>query len=448
MPGFSLPEFLAAETLLPNGKQPAAKRVIVLLEQGGVSHMDTWDPKPEAVAEHRSPFAPISTSVSGMQFTSLLPHTSGIAHHLAVVRSMHHEKAGADAHPNGTQYALSGIHPSSIVEMPDIGSVVSRLMGTDNPSLPPYVMVPGNSEQAAETRTGFLPRSLSVFKTGGSDLSRPDWRVGELMARSDNSGKRLLARQNLLSVLDDRFKRDSDRQALKGMDRFYEQAFDSLTSDRVAGAFDLQAEPEPTRRRYGQGHRGSCYLLGRRLLEAGVRFVTVDVRWPLTDETPGGFNLNWDHHDLIYTSGSCGTVRDKAGGEGRYGIGHWVMMGSTDQAFAALVQDLDERGMLHDTLVCFVSEFGRTPRLNRFAGRDHWTNAYSIAFAGAGIPGGQVIGQTDRDGGYVVSEAYTPEDYAATIYEKLGIDRSKPLYTSSDRPVFFGHSGQPISGLF
>ncbi|MFN8708084.1 MAG: DUF1501 domain-containing protein, partial [Planctomyces sp.] len=247
---------------------------------------------------------------------------------------------------------------------------------------------------------------------------------------------------------DDRFNRDSDRQALKGMDRFYEQAFDSLTSDRVAGAFDLQAEPEPTRRRYGQGHRGSCYLLGRRLLEAGVRFVTVDVRWPLTDETPGGFNLNWDHHDLIYTSGSCGTVRDKAGGEGRYGIGHWVMMGSTDQAFAALVQDLDERGMLHDTLVCFVSEFGRTPRLNRFAGRDHWTNAYSIAFAGAGIPGGQVIGQTDRDGGYVVSEAYTPEDYAATIYEKLGIDRSKPLYTSSDRPVFFGHSGQPISGLF
>ncbi|MFN8707593.1 MAG: DUF1501 domain-containing protein, partial [Planctomyces sp.] len=202
LPGFSLPEFLAAETLLPNGKQPAAKRVIVLLEQGGVSHMDTWDPKPEAVAEHRSPFAPISTSVSGMQFTSLLPHTSGIAHHLAVVRSMHHEKAGADAHPNGTQYALSGIHPSSIVEMPDIGSVVSRLMGTDNPSLPPYVMVPGNSEQAAETRTGFLPRSLSVFKTGGSDLSRPDWRVGELMARSDNSGKRLLARQNLLSVLD------------------------------------------------------------------------------------------------------------------------------------------------------------------------------------------------------------------------------------------------------
>jgi uncharacterized protein (DUF1501 family) len=141
-------------------------------------------------------------------------------------------------------------------------------------------------------------------------------------------------------------------------------------------------------------------------------------------------------------------VRDKAGGEGRYGIGHYVMMGSTDQAFAALVRDLDDRGLLADTLVCFISEFGRTPRLNNFAGRDHWTNAYSIAFAGAGIPGGQVIGQSDRDGGYVVSQAYTPEDYAATVYEKLGIDRSKPLYTSAGRPVFFGHQGRPMSELF
>jgi len=232
------------------------------------------------------------------------------------------------------------------------------------------------------------------------------------------------------------------------MDQFYEQAFNSLTSREVSAAFDLNQEPEQTREQYGRGHRGSCYLLGRRLLEAGVRFVTVDVRWPLTPETPGGFNLNWDHHDLIYTSASCGTVRDKAGGEGRYGIGHWVMMGSTDQAFAALVTDLEDRGLLDETLVCFVTEFGRTPRLNKFAGRDHWTNAYSIAFAGAGVPGGQVIGESDRDGGYVVSHAYTPEDYATTIYEKLGIDRSQPLYTSANRPVYFGHLGHPMKELF
>jgi hypothetical protein len=420
----------------------------VIYEQGGLSHLDTWDPKPEAVIEHRSPFAPISTTVPGMQFTSLLSRTAKIAHKLAVVRSMHHNKAGADAHPNGTQYALSGAHPSNAVEMPDIGCVVTTLLGRTNPSLPPYVMIPGNHEQAAETRTGFLPRSLSVFKTGGRDLSDPKWEVADLLARTDNQGPRLAGRHQLLANLDRRFSNESDRTSLHGMDQFYEQAFNSLTSREVSAAFNLSEESEQTREHYGRGHRGSCYLLGRRLLEAGVRFVTVDVRWPLTEETPGGFNLNWDHHDLIYTSASCGTVRDKAGGEGRYGIGHWVMMGSTDQAFAALVTDLEDRGLLDETLVCFVTEFGRTPRLNKFAGRDHWTNAYSIAFAGAGVPGGQVIGESDRDGGYVISHAYTPEDYATTIYEKLGIDRSKPLYTSANRPVYFGHLGHPMKELF
>lgn len=445
--GMSLPQILATESRLATASA-AAKRVIVIYEQGGLSHLDTWDPKPEAVIEHRSPFAPISTTVPGMQFTSLLSRTAKIAHKLAVVRSMHHNKAGADAHPNGTQYALSGAHPSSAVEMPDIGCVVTQLLGRTNPSLPPYVMIPGNHEQAAETRTGFLPRSLSVFKTGGRDLSDPKWEVADLLARTDNQGARLSGRHQLLSNLDRRFSNESDRISLHGMDQFYEQAFNSLTSREVSAAFNLSEESEQTREHYGRGHRGSCYLLGRRLLEAGVRFVTVDVRWPLTEETPGGFNLNWDHHDLIYTSASCGTVRDKAGGEGRYGIGHWVMMGSTDQAFAALVTDLEDRGLLDETLVCFVSEFGRTPRLNKFAGRDHWTNAYSIAFAGAGVPGGQVIGESDRDGGYVISHAYTPEDYATTIYEKLGIDRSKPLYTSANRPVYFGHLGHPMKELF
>ena len=444
----SLPQLLAAESGSTMTQAASAKRVIVILEQGGLSHIDTWDPKPDAVAEHRSPFLPISTTVPGIHFTSLLPRTARIAHKLAVVRSMHHNKGGADAHPNGTQYAISGVHPSSILEMPDVGSVVSLLMGTDNQSLPPYVMIPGNSEQAAETRTGFLPKSLSVFKTGGLDLSDRKWEVADLLARIDNRGSRLNNRQQLLKSLDHRFVSDTDKASLHGMDRFYEQAFDSLTSQDVAHAFDLSAEPENIRDDYGRGHRGSCYLLGRRLLEAGVRFVTVDVRWPLTNETPGGFNLNWDHHDLIYTPGSCGTVRDKAGGEGRYGIGHWVMMGSTDRAFAALISDLDDRGLLDETLVCFISEFGRTPRLNRFAGRDHWTNAYSIAFAGAKVPGGQIIGESDRDGGYVVSQAYTPEDYATSIYEKLGVDRSKPLFTSAHRPVHFGHMGQPIAELF
>ena len=139
----------------------------------------------------------------------------------------------------------------------------------------------------------------------------------------------------------------------------------------------------------------------------------------------GGGNLNWDHHDHIYAKGTCELPGATGAGAGRYGIGHWVMMGSVDRAFSALINDLDQRGLLAETLVCFVTEFGRTPKINKAQGRDHWTHAYSIVFAGAGVRGGQVIGRTDRDGGYVVDQPYTPEDYAGTIYEKLGIDRVK-----------------------
>src|SRR5262249_17284899 len=161
---------------------------------------------------------------------------------------------------------------------------------------------------------------------------------------------------------------------------------------------------------------------------------TVDVRWPLTKETEGGGNLNWDHHDFIYAKGTCNLPGASGAGAGRYGIGHYCMMGSVDQAFAALIEDLDQRGLLAETLVCFASEFGRPPGLNKFQGRDHWTHAYSIVFAGAGVPGGQVIGRSDRDGGYATDEPHTPEDYAASIYEKLGIDRTQPIYTSTNRP--------------
>lgn len=441
--GLSLPQLLAVQA---HAQRPRAraKNVLVILEQGGLSHIDTWDPKPGVVAEHRSPHRPIATSVPGMQFTELLPRTARIAHKLAVVRSMHHAKTGANGHPDGTQYVLSGAHPRGPLEMPDIGSVASHLIGSVCSFLPPYIMVPGNHEQAAETRNGFLPASTRVFKTGGRDLADPTWRVNNLLPCVDNTDRRLEDRRQLLAGVD-ALMQGSPR--FGGMDRFYDQAHDILTSPRVSSVFNLQGEPQTIREKYGRGHRGACYLMGRKLIEAGVRFVAVDVRWPLTPEVPGGFNLNWDHHDYIYTSGSCGTVRNGAGGEGRYGIGHWVMMGSTDHALAGLIDDLDQRGLLDETLVCFVTEFGRTPRLNSFQGRDHWTDAYSIVFAGAGVPGGQIIGRTDRDGGYVTDQPHTPEDYAATIYEKLGIDRQRPLYTSSQRPIYFGHGGEPIKEL-
>jgi hypothetical protein len=447
--GFALPDLLSATASAQQTSRSKAKNVLVILEQGGLSQMDTWDPKPDVIAEHRSPFKPIATKVPGMRFTELLGKTAGVADKLTVVRSMYHAKGGASGHGEGTQYMLSGAHPNSVIEMPDIGSVVSHVMGTECKYLPPYVMVPGNHEQSAVTRTGFLPASTKVFKTNGADLSAKNWKVGALEARPDTPTPRLADRQNLLASMNDRFSASQGKGlALGGMERFYDQAFDTLTSPKVAKAFDYQGESLAVREKYGKGHRGACYLVGRKLIESGVRFVTVDVRWPFSPEVPGGFNLNWDHHDFMYSKGSCGTVRDKAGGEGRYGIGHWVMMGSTDQAYAALIDDLDARGLLAETLVCFVTEFGRTPKLNKFGGRDHWTNAYSIVFAGAGVPGGQVIGLTDKEAGQVVNDPQTPESYAASIYEKLGINRTNPLYTSSNRPVFIGHDAEPIAGLF
>ncbi|MCH7988844.1 MAG: DUF1501 domain-containing protein [Planctomycetes bacterium] len=445
--GYSLSEMLVVEALASHStKRPRAKNVLVVLEQGAMSHVDTWDPKPDVATDHRSPFKPVSTNVPGIQFTELLSHTARIADKLAVVRSMFHPKSGANGHPKGTQYMLSGSHPGGPIEMPDIGSVVAKIQETQCSYLPPYIMVPGNSEQAKESRTGFLSASMKVFKTGGKDVSSPEWRVADLLPRTENSEARLDGRRRLLSNLESEFV-ESNR-GIDGVQRFYEQALDTLRSTQVSQAFDLQREPESIRRKYGPGHRGACYLVGRKLIEAGVRFVTVDVRWPRTKEFPKGTNMNWDHHDFIYSKGTCNLPGASGAGGGRRGIGTWEMMGSTDQAFAALIEDMDDRGLLAETLVCFISEFGRTPRINKFQGRDHWTSAYSITFAGAGVRGGQIIGRSDRDGGYVADKPHTPEEYASTIYDSLGIDRDKPLYTPSKRPVLFGHAAEPIGELF
>lgn len=428
-----------------SNKVAAARQVLVILEQGGLSHIDTWDPKPESPADHRSPYKPIATVVPGIFFTELLSKTAGVADKLSIVRSMYHKDGGVNGHPDGTQYTLSGEVPGGPLEMPDMGSVASHVLGSRCDYLPSYIMAPGNHEQAAMTRQGFLPASARVFKTGGRDLSDSKWTVPNLNLLAGIDLQRFSDRGDLLSNLDVTVV--SPAAPLAGMQALREQATDMLTNPLTRRAFQLHEEADVTRDRYGRGHRGQCYLLGRRLVERGVRFVTIDVREPETKATPGGFNMNWDHHDLIYTNGSCGTVRNKAGGEGRYGIGTWQMMGSTDQAFAALIADMHERGLLADTLVCFMTEFGRTPRLNKFQGRDHWAHAYSQVFAGAGVPGGQVIGRTDRDGGYVIDGAALPEDCTATIYKKLGIDVQQPLYTPQSRPVFLAHKGRPIAPL-
>lgn len=423
-----------------------AKNVLVIYEQGGMSHTDTWDPKPEAYAEHRSPFRPISTNVPGMMFTQLLSQTARVADRLTVVRSMHHKSGIASGHPLGTQYALSGVMPNGPVEMPDMGSVVAHRLGSQCRYLPPYIMIPGNHEQAKMTRLAFLPHSAQVFKSGGRDLSDPNWRVPNLGLSESILPERFRDRHDLLSNLDIGLATEHC-QGAEQWQASLDQATESLLNPLTKSAFRLADEKDAVRDNYGRGHRGQCYLLGRRLIERGVRFVTVDVREPRRANKPGGGNLNWDHHDHIYASGTCELPGASGAGRGRYGIGSWLMTGSTDQAFAALIEDMDQRGLLDETLVCFVTEFGRTPMINKSLGRDHWVSAYSIAFAGAGVPGGQVVGATDKQGGQVIESGYTPDDYAATVYKKVGLDLTQPIYTRDNRPVLIS-GGTTIREVF
>jgi len=423
-----------------------AKQILVIFEQGGLSQIDTWDPKPEMPAEHASPFRSIATSVPGIALTELFARTARHVDKLSIVRCMTQPTPGiSNSHPKGSQYLFSGEAPGGPDEMPDIGSVVSYRLGSAARHLPSYIMVPGTSEQQENTRQGFLPPAHKVFKTGGQP-HLPNWTVSNLGLLGINE-QRFRDRTDLLSNLDLGIPGVGAGDA-KAVVSLREQAEDMLTNPRTRQAFNLQGEPAPVREAYGPGHRGQCYLLGRKLIESGVRFVTIDCREPPSSAYPGGSNMNWDHHDFIYSQGST-EIAGGGAGAGRWGIGTWPMMGSTDQAFAALLADMHDRGLLAETLVCFVTEFGRTPKINERKGRDHWTHAFSVAFAGAGVPGGQVVGSTDREGGYITSSmAYTLDDYAATIYEKLGIDRSQPIHTPANRPVLLAKKGNPIPELF
>ena len=451
--GLGLPEMSALEAAIDQSGDGKARQVLVVYEEGGISQMDTWDPKPRAPVDHRTPYSPISSNVPGIQFSSLMPRIAQHADKLAVVRSM--TSSEAPSHPNACKEFFKGYRFNAPMDFPDIGSVVSHLMGTDCPELPGYVFCPGVNMPNHVTSTGFLPASRAPWKLGtkglGENVAAPDWKVAALTPQAGLNHDRMGGRRRLLSELNDSIAMES--ASARPLQNYYENAFELLTSPRVQEAFLLESETDKTRDCYGRDHRGCCYLLGRKLIEAGVRFVSVTVVQPpdLVNRTnygqPNGVFVNWDHHEGIYNNGPCGGPQAMRNQE-RFGLPHPVMMPSLDQSFSALIADLDERGLLDTTLVCFVSEMGRTPRLNKWAGRDHWGRAMSIAFAGAGVSGGQTIGATDIEGGDVVQRRYTPADYAETIYWKLGINTEARLKRPDDRPVDFTEGGRPIAELF
>lgn len=445
-------DLLALEAVAKeSARRPRAKQVLVVYEEGGISQMDTWDPKAQAPVDHRTPYKPIATSVPGIQFSELMPQIARHADKLTVVRSMTSTKVAG--HMEGCQEFFKGYPFNLAKEFPDIGSIVGELLGSACAELPPYVFCPGANMPNHITTTGFLNVSRAPWRLGtkslGENVADPTWKVRALQLQPGISAARLEERHRLLNDLSP----DSASALTTSMRRTYEHAFDLLTSRRVQSAFDLTTESAATRDGYGRDHRGCCYLLGRKLIEAGVRFVTVTVIQPPEHVGRPGYGedngvfLNWDHHEGIYRNGPCGGPQAMSKSE-RYGLPHPVMMPSLDRSLSALIEDLHQRGLLDETLLCFITEMGRTPRINKWQGRDHWARAMSIAFAGAGVPAGHVIGVTDEQGADVIDGVCTPYDYAATVYAKLGIGDELRLKKADGRPVDMTFGGTPIRGLF
>ncbi|WP_406700473.1 DUF1501 domain-containing protein [Singulisphaera sp. Ch08] len=391
---------------------PGLKNCILIWLDGGPSHLETFDLKPDAPAEVRGPYRPIATNVPGLMIGEHFGHLARQADKVCLIRSMTSELG---EHNFGRHYLLTGYKPSPVLEYPSYGAVVARCRGPQ-PALPSYVAVPDATPQGGP---GYLPSAFGPFTVGG-DPSKPDFRVRDLETPGRLAGR--LDRRRRFMADFDRFDRRVEQEAARGgRDNHFEQAYRLMTSPAAKGAFDLSREPHAMRERYGMHRVGQSCLLARRLVEAGCPFVTV------TD-------AGWDTHQQI----------DRELREGYVG-GHAGLIPKLDQALATLLADLDERGLLAGTLVLAMGEFGRTPKLNTAGGRDHWPRAFSVCMAGGGVQGGQVVGRTDASGESPADRPASPADLAQTVYTLLGIDPDREFHTDDGRPVKVAAGGATIS---
>jgi hypothetical protein len=397
---------LQAESLIT----PKAQSVIHIFLPGGAAAQETWDPKPLAPSEYRGPLGSVPTIIPGVRFSEHLSKTAKIADKLTVIRSMTHGEA---AHERGTHNMFTGYKPSPAVNYPSFGSVVAKELGGRN-SLPPYVCVPqkisNNGQDVAGT--GYLPTSYGPFSLG-SDPAALGFKVRDLS--SDVAPERFERRRGILDTIDSHFKYAESSDNLAAMDTFYQQAFDMISSPKARSAFDLALETEKIKNAYGLNQAGQRLLMARRLVESGVRFVSV---------TYGG----WDMHNNI-------------------GGGISKTLPFFDQAYAALITDLEQRGMLDSTLVMISSEFGRTPKINQNAGRDHWPRVFSVVFAGGGFKKGLIYGASDATGADVDEKPVTVENLAATLYNQIGINPEGTLMADGGRPVKIVYNGSVMNDL-
>ena len=396
---------------------PRAKSCILIWLDGGPSHLETFDLKPEAPKEVRGPLEAISTNVPGIHVSECLPNTAKVMDKVAVIRSM---TSPLGEHNFGTHYLMTGYQPTPVLEYPAFPTVVNQIRDTDG-ILPSHVAVPnfrvGGSKLSGN---GFLPNRLQPFSIG-SDPARAGFKVRDLDFYSGLDLNRLSRRREFVNYLD-RVQDEFENSKQTSSDASMEQAFRLITSTEAKQAFDLNDEPTSKRQRYGSKTVGQSCLLARRLVERGVPFVTVN-------------QTGWDTHNNLYT-------RLKEGYTGaRTPVG---LIPSLDLAFSALIEDLDETGLLDETLIVVMGEFGRTPKLNTSGGRDHWPRVFSVALAGAGINGGQIIGSSDAVGESPKDRPVTPSQLIATIYKLLGVDPSEELRTADGRPVRVTPDGTEI----
>jgi hypothetical protein len=385
---------------------------------GGPSHYESFDPKPDAPTDIRGEFKPIKTAVPGVYFSEVVPKLAKVADRISVVRSICHKDPN---HGGGNHYMMTGMPTpvpvgcgAFVTFHPSYGSVVSWTRGVRH-GLPAYISTP---EMTRSGGPNFLGAKHAPFIIRGDPNSK-GFKVRDVVLPPEITSGREVSRQQLRRSLDDlvRINDPAAEDPTAAFDSFYHQGLDLVTSPQAQAAFDMSKEPDNIRDLYGRTSLGQRLLLCRRLVEVGVSFVTC-------------YSGGWDHHKTIFKSykGS--------------------QMAALDQGLAGLIQDLDQRGLLDSTLVLCLGEFGRTPKVNKDAGRDHWPHAMSILTAGAGVPRGQVVGATDPKGYYASQNVHSPEDFAATLYTKMGIDPTQQMITNTGRPVQLVNGGHPIKELF
>jgi len=436
--GLGLPELLHAATpgnrSRAGGQQP--KSCIFIVLYGGCSQIDSFDLKPDAPSEIRGPFNPISTTVPGMRICEHMPRLARMANRYCLIRSMTHGNAG---HDGGMHVCMTG-HSAPAENTPYYGSVVAKLCPS-TANVPPYVWLQNlaGDVQPRYLTGGFLSAAYSPLRVG-TDLdnpSTPGFKVKAFDAATDVSTQRLLERQHLLASVE-AAGQSPVGQSSGNLGQYRERAVDLLTGPEARTAFELEREPTRARDRYGRHPLGQNLLMARRLIEAGTRLVSV-VAW--TGNPPGEKFVNvqtWDMHGPGAAS-YIGSIF----GTGSFGLG-WALP-RVDEAVSALLTDLEDRGLLENTLVVMVGEFGRAPRISNL-GRDHWPSCYSALLAGAGIRGGAVYGSSDKTGGYVRDNPVRPEDFGATLFHALGVSPETKLGADGfTRPV---SAGQPVLDLF